>query len=181
MSLFDKIFTSSEPATQEKNNEQQDQSDINYQKGVDFENYVLDLFPEQYFSLIQRSLTYDPFSNRRFEACLNPDFKLRDKSNGSAFWIECKYRSGTAPDGSIDWCTYEKMMKYKDIREKTKTKVYVIIGVQGTPSNPYNLLCFDLDDMKYTKLYRSTCQKTEIDKKQFYSLENLQKRINHSF
>ena len=57
MSLFDKIFTSSEPATQEKNNEQQDQSDINYQKGVDFENYVLDLFPEQYFSLIQRSLT----------------------------------------------------------------------------------------------------------------------------
>lgn len=158
---------------------QEQKKEENFKKGTDFENYVLSLFPENAFSMIQRAISFDPVSGRRLEGCLNPDFKLRDKQTGSIFWVECKYRSHPNADKSIDWCTYEKMMKYKDIRNKTNLKVYVMLGVGGDASNPRDLYCFDLDDMKYNKMFQSVYMRYNIDKKSFYSLDNLNKRINH--
>lgn len=158
---------------------QEQKKEENIKKGTDFENYVLSLFPENNFSMIQRAISFDPLTGRRLEGCLNPDFKLRDKQTGSIFWVECKYRSHPNQDKSIDWCTYEKMMKYKDIRNKTNLKVFVMLGVGGDASNPRDLYCFDLDDMKYNKMFQSVYMKYNIDKKAFYSLDNLNKRINH--
>ncbi|AGN27110.1 hypothetical protein [Candidatus Methanomassiliicoccus intestinalis] len=164
-------------ATENESNEQKKEG--NYKKGTDFENYALSLFPEDAFSMVQRAISFDPLTGRRMEGCLNPDFKLRDKNTGAIFWVECKYRSHTNPDKSLTWCTYEKMMKYKDIREKTNLNVYIIIGLGGSPSDPAELFCFNLDDMKYSKMYQSVYMKYNIDKKAFYSLDNLNKRINH--
>lgn len=146
-------------------------------KGATFEDYVLTLFPEEYFSIVHRTPTKEDLNGRIAENCENPDLKLRDRKTGKQFWIECKYRSRTNPDQSLEWCTEGQQARYKDIRKNTDTKTYIMIGLGGISTEPRKLFCFDLDYVPFNILFKKKYETMEIQKRPYESLRDFQNSV----
>lgn len=125
----------------------------NLVKGETFEKFVLDSFDEQYFKFHEwrSDKSHDgkfPISNS------NPDllfeFRHRDKSVFIA--IECKWRS-TAYDNAIHWATSSKINNYYAYQQKERVKVFVALGVGGSPAHPQDLYIVPLDSIQKHMVY----------------------------
>jgi len=87
------------------------QENENYEKGVDFERYVVELFrkQEKYFAI--HSWTgdlSDKYQGVRVESDSEPDLTIRYKPTDEKFAVECKYRSYLYND-KLCWTTREKL------------------------------------------------------------------------
>ena len=117
-----------------------------YEKGEDFEKFVLDMFPEKYFKIVFATARKSDLHGRGMEMCRYPDFQLRDKTTDKTFWIECKYRARMFR-GKIFWCSDVQMDNYWDVQRETNTDVYVAIGVGGMPNSPEEVAFFQLKSL----------------------------------
>ena len=108
-----------------------------YEQGRLFEEYVKNLFSEKNFKLKMwrksRLIAPDTF----ISDISYPDLELVFIRNlHYPFAVECKWRKRFYK-GKIDWATQNQINKY--IEFDKKMRVFIAIGIGGTPSNPEKL------------------------------------------
>lgn len=148
-----------------------------FAKGDLFEEFILKMFPAEAFNIIDCTHSKDDLDGRGTESCKNPDYHLRDIKTKKPFWIECKFRSSTFENGTLQWCEYYQLKRYLDVIKKTEEKVYIIIGLGGKPQCPEKIFCIDLEKIPYNKLFRSAYEPCEIEVQFFKSLNHLEKQL----
>lgn len=136
---------------------EKDQYAQNKQKGDDFEAYVVNNFDKRYFTLKEwRSDKYVdgnyPVSNHFPD--LEIEFNLKAKKVSDIFAIECKYRSNFFND-SIKWAEEYQFKNYQDYAINLKIPVFVIIGVGGMPSKPFEIFIVPLSNIHSSSISRS--------------------------
>tara|TARA_R110001592_G_scaffold237306_11_gene496387 strand:+ start:59023 stop:59658 length:636 start_codon:yes stop_codon:yes gene_type:complete len=130
----------------------------NKKKGDDFEAFVVKSFPKKYYQL--QEWRGDKYVDGNYPVSshfpdLEVNFKLNDHKD--TFAIECKWRSRFYKDG-IKWAEGYQIENYKKYSVATKLPVYVVIGVDGTPSKPKHMYVIPL-----SKLSNSFISKDELN------------------
>jgi hypothetical protein len=123
------------------------------QKGDEFERYVVDLFDEKYFTIVEWTTDSMRKHNRYVEADTRPDLLIRYNLSGDEFYVECKYRSNLY-ENMLEWSTHEQMNRYFRFAYEKKLPFFVIMGLGGTPSKPDKMYCVPLQKIKYPQLYQ---------------------------
>jgi len=111
----------------------------NYHKGLLFERFVQNKFPEQKYVIV--SATKDLYKKlcRFVESDTNPDFVFRERTTGKIFAVECKYRSSYAVGNLGDegiWWKKNQGNRYLHYAQLNNIPVYVAIGIEGNPKSP---------------------------------------------
>jgi hypothetical protein len=138
------------------------ETEIAIEKGDAFENYVVDHFDKQYFSIVFWSGDHCRKRNIRVESDTYPDLVIRyNRSNkNETFAVECKYRKNHYK-GKLNWSKYGQIERYTDFQELTQIPVFVVIGLGGEPDKPDRMFCIPLNDIDYVGLYPSVYEKYE--------------------
>ena len=133
----------------------------NHTKGVAFERFVVGHFDKHYFELIDwRGDKYHegvyPLSN-----CY-PDLVMRYRPAQIQFAVECKWRQNFYE--YFDKKDHDQINNYKKFSAEKKMKVFLVIGIGGTPHYPDNLYIVPLRDVSsYRPLFSAAflehCQK----------------------
>ncbi len=138
-------------------------------KGTRFEEYLLDLFPEHQFDVIEMTHSFKRNEKRFVESSLKPDYILRHKKSGQVFAVEAKYRSGLNPKGMLEWAKPYQLDRYREFAQKEKIPVYIAIGFAGDDDDPKDMFLIPLEEAKFPALYPSVFQKfSRNPKKEFY-------------
>ena len=138
-------------------------------KGKDFEVTVYNLFPRLEFDLFAKNEdVFDPtFKGSFIQTRLPFDFGFEHKKSGQRFYVECKYRSCFYHDVNKDIDILniaknkEQFEKYKKYSRENNVKVFIVVGVDGTPEKPKYMFCFPLEEIKYHTVYDYVCAKYE--------------------
>lgn len=88
-------------------------------KGNDFEKYVVSLFDDKYFSIVQWSTDITRKHNRFVESDSGPDLIVRYVPKNEIFCVECKFRSSLFED-KLQWSDLQQLKRYQSFaREKS--------------------------------------------------------------
>lgn len=129
------------------------QTDENFEKGYEFEKYIVDLFNKDYFNIYAWTTDISgKHGNRWVESNLNPDLIMRYIPRNEKFAIECKYRSNLE-NGNLNWSYQDQIDRYNQFEQETSIPTFIIIGLGGNPSNPERMFCIPLKNAKYPVLY----------------------------
>ncbi len=133
-------------------------------KGEEFEEYVRKyVFPISDYDLIHKTHDFNSNNGDYVESSLKPDFKFRDKKNGTEFYVEVKWRSGFYNrEKKIEWCNENQLRRYKAI-DKKENKVFIVLGFGDKPIKPEEIILFPITGCNYHALYDSF-----LDKYSFY-------------
>jgi hypothetical protein len=132
-----------------------DDVDENVKKGYEFEKYMVDLFPEQYYKIKNWAPDKITDNNKYAESTLHPDLLIEffnDKQDVRIqFAVECKYRS----DFINDKITIEdrQLNNYRKFGIENDVDVFMAIGVGGNPKNPKNLFVIPLYEISNSNIY----------------------------
>ncbi|WP_338732138.1 hypothetical protein [Mangrovimonas cancribranchiae] len=127
-----------------------------FQKGESFESYVLQtLFPEDQYTLIHRTNSFEQNQERFSENTLQPDFKFRCKQSGKEFFVEAKFRSDFNNHNKLEVLTLKQFERYKMFQEQEQCPVFIAVGYEGYANDPENLSLFPLNEFEYLNVYRS--------------------------
>ena len=135
--------------------------ETNYERGVEFEKYVIRLFGSNHFAL--HDWTRDiSGKNSGFvvESDSNPDLVMRYKPRDELFAVECKFRASLFK-GAMAWTNHRKLRGYKAYAEQTGIPTFVVVGLGGQPDAPERMFCVPLADAKYPAMYPSIFEKFE--------------------
>jgi hypothetical protein len=120
----------------------------NYEKGVAFEKFIVDLFDDRNFLLLDwRS---DKRSSKGIKpiSSTNPDLVFTSKGKyKTRFAVECKWKS-YFKNGLILWAEDYKIRNYDNYQFERQTSVLIAIGIGGYPDNPSKLYITPLDNIK---------------------------------
>jgi hypothetical protein len=133
-------------------NTQQDRFEANKKKGDAFENYMIGQFDKKRFKLKEWRSDKRADDGKFVESSLNPDIEMEysDGTHKYRFALECKYRSSFSKTGAIDWASDEQIKRYKKFEQDKGIKVYVAIGVGGTPDKPEQVYFTPLKNLSYS-------------------------------
>ena len=127
-----------------------------FQKGHDFEDYIITLFNERKFKLIEWRSDKTASNGVYPESCMFPDLefvfigKRRYK-----FAIECKWRE-RFKEGKIKWAYSKQIENYLNYQSERNIPVFIAIGIGGQANNPEKLFVTPLNQMKmYTEVYET--------------------------
>lgn len=118
----------------------------NKEKGVAFEEYIINLLNPANFSLVER---VEDYTGRTHYAERNkyPDLVFRDKASNTEFAIECKYRSAWKEykgQDEVMWVEQEKIDDYNKFSRDRNIPVLILLGVGGTPDHPEDIFSIPL-------------------------------------
>ena len=131
-----------------------------YITGERFENYIRErLFTRNGYTLVTKTHGYAENKDDFIEDTLGPDLKFRSVKTGKEFFVEAKYRSYFYRN-AVEWCKPHQIKRFKRIAQNTP--IYVVIGVGNSPDSPEQVFLLPLDDIRYTKLFKSFLRKYEI-------------------
>lgn len=131
-----------------------------YITGERFEHYVREkLFTRNGYTLVTKAHGYAANKDDFIEDTLGPDLKFRSVKTGKEFFVESKYRSYFYRN-AVEWCQPHQIKRFKRIARTTP--VYVVIGVGNSPDSPEQVFLLPLDEVRYTKLFKSSLKKYEI-------------------
>jgi|SRR3989344_1175990 len=120
-----------------------------YNKGLEFEHYVLSLFPEDKWSIVDYTKDLMKGSNRRIETSSNPDFVLRNKKTKKCYAIECKYRNNYKFSNYFNekglTLLKRHLESYKEFSKNNDCSVYILFGLGGNPKNPDKMFLIPLN------------------------------------
>ncbi|MBP2143415.1 hypothetical protein J2127_000570 [Methanococcus voltae] len=135
-----------------------------FDKGKLFEKYVENvLFPKEYFDLLHKTPDYEQNNSRFVESSLKPDFMFRNKKTNEEFYVECKFRNELY--GSMyKWAkSKDQMDRYRAIEMKENKRVFIAMGLSGTPEAPEYVFLTPLKDIKYISLYPTVYESYEVE------------------
>jgi hypothetical protein len=128
--------------------------------GNDFEKYVVSLFDNKYFSIVQWSTDITRKHNRFVESDSGPDLIVRYIPKDEIFCVECKFRSSLF-EGKIQWSDPQQLKRYQNFAREKKLSFFVVIGYGSNPVSPERMFCIPLKEAKYPALYPSVFEKFE--------------------
>lgn len=142
----------------------------NFQKGHAFEDFIITLFNERRFKLLEwrsdKRATNGvfPLSN------IFPDLEFAFMGwRSRRFAVECKWRK-SFNEGKIYWASLYQIINYVRFQSESNIPVFVAIGIGGEPKNPEKLFVTPLNNIKgFPEVYESQLipYKRET-KRQFY-------------
>jgi hypothetical protein len=127
-----------------------------FEKGFQFENYIVTLFNQRNFRLIEWRSDKEATNGVRPLSCSWPDLVFSSKGKKKLYFaIECKWRKRFF-EGGTDWADRSKIDSYLDYQREWNIRVLVAIGIGGQPSNPEQLFITPLDHIsKYPFVFQS--------------------------
>jgi hypothetical protein len=127
-----------------------------FEKGRLFENYVVELFNEEYFKLDKWRKSQKTSDRLTLLTHSYPDLELIFLgARKYKFAVECKWRKEFL-SGRIKWATENQISTYERFEKKYGIYVFVAIGIGGLPSRPEKLFVTPLQNIsKYTEVYES--------------------------
>lgn len=134
----------------------------NYNKGVEFERYVIKLFNRKYFSIVEWTRDSSGKHNIRVESDSNPDLTVRYLPTNEKFSVECKFRTNLY-EGKLRWTYGQKIEEYRQYASEYNIPTFIVIGLGGDPNYPERMFCIPLEDAKYPELYQSIYERYERD------------------
>lgn len=133
---------------------------VPFLKGEDFENYLrLHVFTNESFELVMRTHDYNANKDDYIESSLYPDFMFREKTTGTQFFVEAKYRENLYRN-KLEWCKPYQFNRYKEVNRSTPT--LIAIGFGGRPNNPDSLYLIPLKEIEYNALYLNSIKNYEV-------------------
>jgi len=131
-----------------------------FEKGRQFEEYVISLFNMQFFNLIEwRKSKRNNDSSQRINYSY-PDLEITfGHYNNYRFAVECKWRKDM-PSLSVWWANKEKIYAYEEFEDLYGIPVFIAIGLGGRPSKPQSLFTIPL----YYINRIQTIHKTSLEK-----------------
>jgi hypothetical protein len=132
----------------------------NYNKGCIFEQYVINLFDDSYFSIYDCTRDNSKHFNRKVESDQNPDITMRYIPKNELFSIECKFRS-SAYDEKVNWARNDQIINYLSYAAKNRRPTFVVIGLGGSPDNPNRMFCLPIEEAKYPDIFISKLRRYE--------------------
>jgi len=116
-----------------------------FQKGHDFEDYIITLFNERKFRLIEWRSDKTASNGVYPESCAYPDLEFAFLGRRRyRFAIECKWRE-KFNEGKIKWAYNKQIATYVNYQSEKNIPVFIAIGIGGEPSNPGKLFVTPLD------------------------------------
>jgi hypothetical protein len=134
----------------------------NYDKGVEFEKYVINLFNQKYFSIADWTRDSSGKHDIRVESDSNPDLTVRYMPTNEKFSVECKFRSNLY-DGKLRWTYGQKIKEYRQYARENSIPTFIVIGLGGYSDNPNRMFCIPIEEAKYPELYPSIYERYERD------------------
>ena len=113
------------------------------QKGDDFEKYVVDLFNEKQFSIVQWTTDMGRKHTRFVESDCGPDLVFRYRPTNELFCVECKYRSKLFK-GKLQWSAPKQLNRYRLFAKDNDIPFFVVIGLGGKARKPKRMFCIPL-------------------------------------
>lgn len=130
------------------------------EKGNDFEKYVVSLFDDKYFSIVQWSTDITRKHDRFVESDAGPDLIVRYIPKDEVFCVECKFRSSLF-EGKLQWSDSQQLRRYQSFAREKRLPFFVVIGFGLKPRSPERMFCIPLGEAKYPALYPSIFEKFE--------------------
>lgn len=153
-----------------------------FYKGEAFEEYVENnLFPEELYTLVRRTDTYERNLKRFSESTFDPDFTFRCKKTNLEFAVEAKYRTRLNKDGRLSWTKKYQMDRYIQFGLNC-FPVFIVVGLKGVSDKPKEIYLFPLSlrENRYINLNMETAVKYKLDSTtETIPIEHLQKLINY--
>jgi hypothetical protein len=140
-------------------------------KGDDFERFVVDLFDEKYFSIVQWTTDMTRKHSRFVESDNGPDLVLRNRHTNEIFCVECKFRSKLFR-GKLRWSTPKQLGRYRVFEDNNETPFYVVIGLGGKARKPKRMFCIPLNKIKFPVLSPEFLEKFERNPKKTFFWKN---------
>ncbi len=123
-----------------------------YVKGARFEKYVIALFPQSQYTVVDRTRDSGKFLARFVESDTYPDVVLRNNASQFAFAVECKWRRAftTTQGGETGlWIKESKLRRYRLYEKEKKIPVHFAFGIGGTPEHPAEVFFIPLSDIRH--------------------------------
>ena len=137
------------------------------QKGDDFERYVVDLFDEKHFSIVQWTTDMARKHTRFVESDCGPDLVFRYKPTNEIFCVECKFRSKLFK-GKLQWSAARQLGRYRSFERDNEIPFYVVIGLGGKAGKPKRMFCIPLDETRYPALSPSVLKSSNEIRKELF-------------
>jgi hypothetical protein len=149
-------------------------------KGIEFEDYVLELFDIAHNDkLILKEWRGDKSLPGIYpESNSTPDFVF--EYDGRPFAVECKWRSHLPKDIKNELLPAERMASYQQFSIDRCMPVYLLLGIGGLPNDPDKLYFTRLDkDFSLETLPNSVIPSKECLTEKIEGLFVTAKHINH--
>lgn len=167
-----KAETTAQPTAQSDTSNANEKDD-NYEKGVEFEEYVVSRFSKKYFSL--KEWRSDKCSNGVYaESSTYPDmeytFTLRENSYN--FAVECKWRAKYNNENKVKWSYKDQLARYRQFVEEKNIPVFIILGIGGTPATPAEIFVVPLASIEHVELSKSWLEnyRHDLSKTMFFDV-----------
>ena len=136
-----------------------------YEKGVAFEKYIINLLPEQDWSIVDYTKDTIKDIPRKIESSSNPDIILRHRGTNKLVALECKYRADffRTETGRIMLVKDYQINNYKAFNKEKGYPVFIVVGVGNKPSNPGRLFLFPLNSIQYSPTAMEYIEKFGIE------------------
>lgn len=129
----------------------------NWQKGREFEEYVIRLFNKRNFNTLKHHKAEKYYSDLPADHS-NPDLEMElilRRGRNFKFALECKWRNGFY-NGVLPWATSEQIYRYRKFQHERRIPVFIAIGLGGEPGDPEHLFVTPLDHIAdFPDLYES--------------------------
>jgi hypothetical protein len=122
--------------------------DESLRKGHQFEDYIITLFNERKFKLIEWRSDKKASNGVYPESCTYPDLEFAFLGRRKhRFAVECKWREDFK-DGKIKWSYLKQIETYCNFQSERNIPVFIAIGIGGLPTHPERLFVTPLHDIK---------------------------------
>lgn len=132
----------------------------NKEKGYLFEKYTVDLFDKKWFKVKEWRSDKRSHNGTFADSNKYPDMEIEfgHDFDSIRFAVECKWRSSFY-NGGVKWAERYQIDNYLDFQEQTDIRVFVVIGIGGSPDKPEQVYVAPLDEVeRYPILFESYLQ-----------------------
>jgi hypothetical protein len=117
-------------------------------KGHEFEDYIITLFNQRKFKLIEWRSDKKASNGAYPESCTYPDLELAFMGRRKhRFAIECKWRE-QFKNGKLKWTYQKQLNNYIAFQQDRNIPVFIAIGIGGLPKDPEKLFVTPLQFIK---------------------------------
>ena len=143
---------------------EEDDSDLNYKNGLDFEKFVVKKFSPKHFKV--KEWVGDKYVDGVYaESNQHPDLLmefLEYKKNNKEFAVECKWRQKLYKNG-MEFSTTAQLNRYRDYAKKKKVPVFMMLGLGGKGASPGKLYVVPLKDVTKPFMHINELEKYKKD------------------
>lgn len=144
----------------------EDDADLNYNNGLDFEKFVVKKFSPKYFKV--KEWAGDKYVDGVYaETNQHPDLLmefLEYNQRNEEFAVECEWRQRLYKNG-VALSNPEQLNRYRDYAKKKNVPVFMVIGLGGKGESPEELYVVPLKDVSKPFMHINELEKYKKDMK----------------